>query len=72
MSILLQAALDSFAVAGGITALTSGFLAGVTLLTAGSSEEVSAAVDYGVAIAGIWGVPPATVIFILVLAGVVK
>lgn len=64
MRILLHSALDSFAVVGGVIAMTSGFLAGLALL---QGRDVGDAADIGVAIGGIWSVPPALVIFFLEL-----
>jgi len=63
--ILLHAALDSFAVVGGVIAVTSGLLAGVALIL---QRDVGDAADMGVAIGGLWSTPPALILFFLELA----
>ena len=68
---LLKAGLDAFAIIGGTTAGTSGFLGAVALLTGASRRALSEAVEYGLAIGAIWGVPLALVLFFLELAGAV-
>lgn len=65
MNLLLQSGLDAFAVIGGTIAIASGLLAGSALLL---GRDVSAAADTGVAIGGIWGAPPAVVLFFLELS----
>jgi hypothetical protein len=65
MRLLLHAALDSFAIVGGVIAVTSGLLAGVALIL---RRDVGGAVDIGVAIGGIWAGLPALVLFFLELS----
>jgi hypothetical protein len=63
--LLLHAALDAFAIVGGVIAVTSGLLAGIALLL---RRDVGSAADIGVAIGGIWGGLPALVLFFLELS----
>jgi hypothetical protein len=65
VNVLLQAGLDGFAVVGGSIAVASGALAALALSL---GQDVSKAADRGVAIGGIWGVPPALIVFFLELA----
>lgn len=65
MRLLLQAALDAFAIVGGVIAVTSGLLAGIALI---QGRDVGGAVDIGVAIGGIWAGLPALVLFFLELS----
>jgi hypothetical protein len=65
MTLLLGAGLDAFAVIGGTIAITSGALGGLALLL---NRDVGEAVDVGVAIGGVWGVPSALLLFFLELA----
>lgn len=70
---ILKAALDAFAVVGGTTASSAGFIGAVLLFVPSrQSSEMANAVSYGIAIGGVWGVPAATALFILELAQVIS
>ena len=69
--VLLDAALDAFAVIGGLIAIWSGFLAGVALILRLDRDQLGYLINVGIAIGGIYGVPSAVVMFFLELGRVI-